>query len=808
MIEFLRNLPCKTYLGLFLCSLFATYWLVPKVVWLARGLGLFARANSKGGHTPPTLGGLALGIPFIAGISLLLLLRNQVSENMYMVPLQMRGLFLCSCLILALGFFQDLLNLIWYLRVALQIIVAATAYYYGFRLEALPGAEGAISALGPLVFTLLWIVGLINLFDLFNRSNHLCRLFINFALLLIFSLLAVAYLLDQYRTIVVCCLLIGSLLGFVSYDSRLRPNLGSTGACFLGFVLAITTLQGHIVDDLSGFFLFALGAGLLAFLFVLKLPSHLPALADYRGNIYLHAQSLYHFKTAFSLRIETATDQEEAWSHLCRAATEFNYLRLVQRSSTGEQERDWSIPGNTGQTSTFPMRRSGGILLAQCAAEGFNSIPAESHYLFGAIVDIFDYRQEKAILAEVEQRKNSQRVLLINRYFSGMSATGQILSDLAEDLTLSGAAVTVLTGGLSYETAMPLPGRNELARGIHIYRVPATHFGRTNALNRAMDFGFFYAFSLGWVLKTPSQRYTHVIGFTDPPLVAITGYTAKKIKKWKFIYGVQDLYPETALALGILKAGWFFNLCDRINRTLLREADAVVAIGQKMAAHIRSIVDSPQHLEVIPNWADGRKILPVGCSAQTLAATLKLKNVYTVIYAGNMGLAQEIDALIQLLRALRDRQDIQFLFMGGGVRRRDLEAAVIRYQIENAKFINYQERASLAAYLSLADIGIVTLSPALEGLAIPTRTYSYWAAGLPILAISGQSSELKDYAEQGLGVHFTPDAIEEIAEYLDAEIKRGRRRRDPQIRQHFLMHYDRQGQTGRYLTLLRKLQED
>ena len=806
MIEFLHNLPYKTYTGLFFCGLFASYWLVPRVTWLAHGLGLFAHTQSDPERAHPSAGGLAVGLPFIAGISLLLLLRNQVAENMYMVPLQMRGVFFCSCLILALGFLQDLLHFNRYLRVTFQTAVAATAYHYGFRLEMLPASESILFPLSTLFFTLLWIVALINFFDLFNRRNHL---FTGFALVLTLSLLGVAYLLDQYRTIVVCCLLFGSLLGILSHDTSLRPNLGSTGTFFIGFILAITTLQSHIVDGLYGLLLFALGMGLLILLLILKIPIHLPRLPGRTRNLHLSLRSLHYFRQAFALKMEATTNPEENWYLLCQAAREFGYHHLIQRASTGELLKEWNEAGNaTGEECAFPLKYSGGWLLAQGLPSAIDPVHAERHAFFTALVEPFDRRLEEAILTRVNQKKNNLRVLLVNRYFSGMSATGQIIEDLAEDLTQAGAAVTILTGGLSYENPTPLPGRNESIKDIHICRVSATHFGRSTSLNRTMDFIFFYLFSLIWVLKTPANRYTHLVAFTDPPLIAVIGYIAKGLKSWKFIYGIQDLYPETALALGILKKGWFFHLCYRLNQALLRKADAIVTIGQKMSEHICTYAGSDRCIKIIPNWADGKKIQPVDRTQDSLREKLKLKDVYTAIFSGNMGIAQEIDVLIELVKAFKSRQDIQFLFMGGGVRRADLEEIVAKYRIENVRFLNYQARTDLSPYLGLANIGIVALSSQLEGLAIPTKTYSYLAAGIPILAIASENSELKIFAEQNLGVHFTPESIEKIIEFLDTEIKRESRCRDHLIRNYFETHFDRPCQTQKYLALLRDLSSE
>ena len=172
MIEILSSLPYKTYPGLFLCSLVASYWLTPRTNWLARGLGLFniARHNSA-----PTLGGLAVGIPFIVGIALLLMLKNQVSENMYMVPLHMRGLFFGSILALGLGLLHDILHLNRYLLTILHALLAGLAYYYGFHLDIFPTNAHLAFSIANVALTFLWISGFVKFFDFYNRYHNAAR---------------------------------------------------------------------------------------------------------------------------------------------------------------------------------------------------------------------------------------------------------------------------------------------------------------------------------------------------------------------------------------------------------------------------------------------------------------------------------------------------------------------------------------------------------------------------------------------------------------------------------------------------------
>jgi len=269
------------------------------------------------------------------------------------------------------------------------------------------------------------------------------------------------------------------------------------------------------------------------------------------------------------------------------------------------------------------------------------------------------------------------------------------------------------------------------------------------------------------------------------------------------MYNVQDLYPDTALALGAMSKGFGYRLCSRFNTQLLRQADAVIAIGEKMATHIHQQVGSTIRIEVIPNWADAEKIKPTGESHTKLRKKLHLDDVFTLIYAGNMGLAQEIDVLMEVLEAFADSTQIQFVFMGGGVRKADLENAA--RQTANVHFVEYQSKDSLCRYLDLADMGIVTLAPTMEGLAIPTRTYTYLAAGLPLLTIADQDSELKKFADWGLGAHFTPDAAEGIVGFLQEQIRRGREDRREEIRAYFVAHFERRLQTSKYWDLLKEV---
>ena len=801
MIEFLNNFPYKTYIGLLLSSLFASYWLAPKISWFAQGIRIRPRGHSPRKQQSPTLGGLAMGLPFIFGISLLLLLKNQVSENMYTVPLQMRGLLFGSCAILAVGIVQDLFNLKRPLRLVLQSAVAVIAYCYGFRIDPSVIGNPLLRPSGDLLLSLMWIVGLVNLLDLLYR---LLPAFQTFLLLLILVLLGVAFSLDEYRTIIVCCLLAGSLLGHLSHTGPVRPALGSSGAYFAGFILAITMMQSGIVAGLVEILALVTTLLIVALLLLLRLPDRLTLHTD-RNTTNALLKSMHYYRLAAELKLQTTTDPSESWDILCMAARELNYTGLSLQATSGLALHHWSASPQAGTLqSELTMPLSGGRLSVYGDAAIDSRLKDARKLSFTAIADAYDQSREQAILREADRPPNPCRALLVNRYYGGMAATGQLVEELAEDLAAAGIAVTVLTGDLGYESMSVLSGRNERIKNVHIRRILSTRFGRDNALDRMMDFAFFYLSSLAWIAKTAPYRYTHILTFTDPPLVAILGRIAQRTKKWRFIYCVQDLYPETARALGMMSQGPVFRLSQRLNRHLLNRADAVVAISGPMEDHIRSLANAQDSVYRITNWADPEKIRPVRAKDQSLLRELGLVDVYTAIYAGNMGMAQEIEALVEILKACSTNDQIQFIFMGDGTKRHLIEKAIEEYDIGNALLLPYQHKTTLERFLSLADIGIVSLAPALEGLAIPSKTYSYLAAGLPILALAAEHSELKEYAAAGLGAHFAPEATDSIAQFLAAQARGARRFSQSAIREDFIGRFARPILTGAYARLIRE----
>jgi glycosyltransferase involved in cell wall biosynthesis len=115
---------------------------------------------------------------------------------------------------------------------------------------------------------------------------------------------------------------------------------------------------------------------------------------------------------------------------------------------------------------------------------------------------------------------------------------------------------------------------------------------------------------------------------------------------------------------------------------------------------------------------------------------------FLVMYSGNMGLTQRLEAVLGAAELLRDHPQVQFALVGDGAMRSGLERTVAQRRLLNVQFYGYQPRRLLAHSLSAADLQIVFMAPGLQACLMPSKTYSVLAAGVPILAMADETSEL------------------------------------------------------------------
>lgn len=356
------------------------------------------------------------------------------------------------------------------------------------------------------------------------------------------------------------------------------------------------------------------------------------------------------------------------------------------------------------------------------------------------------------------------KVCYFNRcYWPDHTATGQLLTELAEDLAaFHGMEVTVVTGYPATADSSSLRSSDTRNR-VRIMRARGTTFPQRSFAGRAANYVTYFLSALWIALRLPRQHVT--VALTDPPIIGLAALAARPQSGMIFL--CQDIFPEVAgLLEGFHTPVVNFTL-ERLNRFLVRRAARIIALGDTMASRlIHGKGAAAEKITIIHNWADTSAIVP---SAKSNAFAVKhgLADKFVVLHAGNIGLSQNLDVIIDAAERLKARPDIVFLFIGDGNRKAALEARVKERALTNVRFLPFQPRDQLRWTYATSDVCLVSLKPGLAGYIVPSKLYPILAAGRPYIAAVEPISEVASLTERHrCGVLVPPGDAGALAEQI------------------------------------------
>ena len=337
-----------------------------------------------------------------------------------------------------------------------------------------------------------------------------------------------------------------------------------------------------------------------------------------------------------------------------------------------------------------------------------------------------------------------KRVFFLNRYFfPDHSATSQVLSQLAFHLAEFGRNIVVITSQQIYDNPDARLISQETVRGITIYRIWGTHFGRSRLVSRSIDYLSFY-WGAWRRLIAMLQQDDILVAMTDPPLLSILGSYAARRKGAHLVNWLQDIYPEIAIELGVPFVKGFVNrLLHHARDASLHAADVNVVLGECMAETVANLGTPSDQIRIIPNWSDDERIKPIDPADNPLRVKWHLQDKFVIGYSGNLGRVHEFETVLAASQRFKNDPGIIFLVIGGGHRNAEFVQRVNAGGLaDKFLFLPYQHDDVLTYSLSVPDVHWISLRPELEGLILPSKVYGIAAAGRPIIAITAKNGEI------------------------------------------------------------------
>jgi glycosyltransferase involved in cell wall biosynthesis len=402
-------------------------------------------------------------------------------------------------------------------------------------------------------------------------------------------------------------------------------------------------------------------------------------------------------------------------------------------------------------------------------------------------------------------------VCFFNRsYWPDQAATGQLLTELAEDLVARhGCEVTVVAGRALHAARDDRRRRaaveRETRNGVTILRANGTRFRPGRFAGRAANYLTYFtsAALAGFDIGRPDI----VVSLTDPPIVGLAARWAARRAGARFVFLCEDIFPEVAALLEDFHNELVNRTLDRVNRYLLRDADAVVALGDRMR---RRLVEEkgadPSRVSIIHNWADCDAIVP-GPKDNAFAREHGLHDRFVLMHSGNVGMSQNLDVLVAAAAQLTSKDRLVVAIVGDGARRETLAREVASRGLANVQFFPYTAKDRLHESFAAADAFLVALKPGIEGYIVPSKVYGILAAGRPYIAALDPSAEpaaiVREYGCGLLAAPGDPDALAAAiaAMYDDPSATRlmGQRARAAALQ------FDRRAAVARYYDLFQRI---
>lgn len=402
------------------------------------------------------------------------------------------------------------------------------------------------------------------------------------------------------------------------------------------------------------------------------------------------------------------------------------------------------------------------------------------------------------------------RILIVTPHFHPESFK---CNDMAFELARRGHEVAVMTAIPDYPQGKFYKGygifkkRRERLDGVTVHRSLVVPRGKGGAVRLAINYVSYAFFASLQALRLGlTKKYDAIVVFQlSPVLVGIPAVIVKRLQKAPVYFWVQDLWPESLAVAGGIKNRFVLRLFERLTVGLYRQSEKILVSSRGFRESICSKGDFDRKIIFFPNWVDD--ILEKGGEDSNTGLQVPgLPEGFVVLFAGNMGEAQDLPHVMDAAERLKGYPDIHFVFVGDGRKRAWVETYIKEHGLEGT--VHCLGRYPLAAmpmlfrqadvlFLSLKDSGIF-------GLTVPSRLQAYMSAGKPVVAmLNGEGREVIKEAQCGYSVPAgDSQALAELLIRLPEEDKEILHRKGENGKAYSKLHYDFQTCMNRLLQII------
>lgn len=340
-------------------------------------------------------------------------------------------------------------------------------------------------------------------------------------------------------------------------------------------------------------------------------------------------------------------------------------------------------------------------------------------------------------------------------YEPDLGPSAPIFTMLCRNLVKLGHQVTMLTMVPHYPSGRVPPewrGRwwwKNDDQGVEVIRINLPSLDRAKLFRRLLQY---LTYQVGVTLTGWNKQYDAVFAGSSSLTAWLPFQMLVTLRRKPAVYGVYDVYPSVGIKLGIFRHKPVIALLTAIEKSCLNNAALVRIISDSFRPDLRAMGVPDSKMVRGYDWVDTGLIRPLP-RENDFSREHGLDGKFVVMYAGNLGLSQGLEHILSAAELLQDNQDIHFVFVGDGASRQMLVEETARRGLQNVTFLPFQPRERLPEVLASADISLVSLQRGMGAGSQPSKMYSIFASGRPMLLCVDEDSDpwkLLEQAQAGL----------------------------------------------------------
>ncbi|AAP29164.1 TPA: glycosyltransferase family 4 protein [Bacillus anthracis] len=355
-----------------------------------------------------------------------------------------------------------------------------------------------------------------------------------------------------------------------------------------------------------------------------------------------------------------------------------------------------------------------------------------------------------------------KKILMVTQnFYPEIGSASNRMKNIYLELNERGYDVKILTSDPSY------PNRNLYKDSSYWYdeniekdivRIHPKTRKYTRNLFRRLILYIEVAFRLILAICKDKEKYDYIFVSTPSIFIPVAGMFAKRKMKAKLIVDVRDLWPESLIGIGFFNKNWILKFAYKLEYKIYHAADNIIINSKGFYSYISSTGIAPNRISFMPNSLTEKEL-----------STVPKKNIsdqLTVIYTGNIGLAQDIEKLILIAEHLKEYKNISFKIIGYGYQKKELGESIEAKQLPNMQLIEPKNREDTLAEIVDADIAYVSLvEKDVFKKVLPRKVMDYMSMRKPIVAdVAGYAKEVIEDAQCGF---VTEDrTVAELSDYI------------------------------------------